>query len=117
MSGRKKGDSMSSTGSEGSPKTKGRGERLIDIGRPLTVGTTFLNGTHVLSPSLVSTISNKACQFTMTFRNEGDDNSVYYGQGGLIRGDKIVETPGRRATAGGNSNSQQTPPCFFLRIR
>lgn len=108
MSGRKKGDSMSSTGSEGSPKTKGRGERLIAIGRPIaTVGTTFLNGTHVLSPSLVSTISNKACQFTMTFRNEGDDNSVYYGQGGLIRGDKIAETPGRRATAGGNSNSSK----------
>ena len=71
------------------------------------MGTTFLNGTHVLLPSLVSTVSNKAYQFTMTFRNEGDNNSVYYGQGGLIHSDKIAETPGRHATARGNCNSSK----------
>ena len=66
---RKKGDSPLSSGSEGSPKTKGRGERLIDSGRPhSTVGTTFLSGEHGISPGLVSTVSSKACQFTMTFR-------------------------------------------------
>jgi hypothetical protein len=105
---RKRGDSLSSAGSEGSPKTKGRGERLIASGRPhSTVGTTFLSGDHGISPGLVSTVSNRACQFTMTFSDEGDDHSVYYGQGGLIRGDKIAETPVRGATAGGNSNSRK----------
>ncbi|KAL3896270.1 MAG: hypothetical protein SGARI_007217 [Bacillariaceae sp.] len=43
----------------------------------------------------------------MIFSDEGDDHSVYYGQGGLIRcGDKIVdETRVQGSTAGGNSNS------------
>jgi hypothetical protein len=75
--GRKRGDYLSSTGSEGSPKTKGRGERLIASGRPhSTVGTTFLSGDEGISPGLVSTVSNKACQFTMTFDDDKDDNAI-----------------------------------------
>lgn len=109
--GRKSGDSLSSSASEGSPKTKGRGERLIASGRPhSTVGTTFLSGDHAISPDLVSTVSNKACQFTMTFVDDRDDNATYYGQGGLIRGNKIAQTPSQpiQSVVGGtHCNSQK----------
>eukprot|EP00977_Amphora_coffeiformis_P028060 scaffold34685_cov183-Amphora_coffeaeformis.AAC.40 len=47
-------------------------------------------------PEISSTVSNKACQFTMTFSDNGYDNYTYYGQGGLIRG----------------SNSSQTAACW-----
>ncbi|CAB9510295.1 expressed unknown protein [Seminavis robusta] len=94
---RKRVDSLSCTGSEGSPKTKGRGEHLIASGRPhSTVGSSFLSGDHGISPGLVATVSSKACQFAMTFDDNGDDNTIYYGQDGLIRGNKIGETPIRR---------------------
>ena len=86
---RKRGDSISSTS-----KKKGGGERLIDSGRRTsTVGTAFVNGNDTLSSRLVSNVTHKACQFTMIFEDEEDDLCVYFGQGGLIRGNKIVSTP------------------------
>jgi hypothetical protein len=70
------------------------------------VGTTFLSGDHGISPGLVSTVSNKACQFTITFDDDGDDNAIYYGQGGLIRGNKIAQTPSRpKQSVGGDARS------------
>jgi hypothetical protein len=99
LSGRKSGDSMSSWSSEDSPKTKGGGERLIDSGRAhTTVGTAFVSGDHGLSSTLVRNVSNKACQFKMTFDDEGDDNIIYFGQGGLLRGDRIADTPEGKGT-------------------
>ena len=95
-SDRKRGDSASSTSStgEGSPKTKGGGERLIASGRrTTTVGTAFVNGDHTVSSLLVSHVTHKACQFSMIFEDGGDGLCVYFGQGGLIRSAKIASTP------------------------
>lgn len=95
ISDRKRGDSRSFTRSaEGTPKKKGRGERLIASSRPSRiVGTAFFSGDCSLSLRLASNVSSKACQFTMAFEDEVGDLSIYYGQGGLIRGAKIAPTP------------------------
>lgn len=47
----------------------------------------------------------------MTFSDKEDDHSVYYGQGGWIRGDKIAD-PDQGATAGVNSNSRKRHVSF-----
>ena len=95
--GRKKADrdSVSSGSSvEDSPKKKGRGERLIADGRPhSTVGTAFMSGDFDLSSQLVNKVSSKACQFMVIYDDDHGDNSIYFGQGGLLRGSKIASTP------------------------
>lgn len=93
MSSRKRGDSISSTSSDSSLK-KGRSERLIDASRlGKTVGVSFVSDATVISARLVAEVSNKACQFYMTFKEPDDTIVHYFGQGGLIRGDRIPGTP------------------------
>jgi hypothetical protein len=47
----------------------------------------------VITPGLVASVSNKACQLMVTFKDADDDNANYFGQGGLLRGEKLASTP------------------------
>ena len=93
MSGRKRADSKS-VSTDSSPKTKGRGERLVNRGCDhATVGTSFVSGSHEISVALVETVSSKACLFYLTFKDTYLGNEYYYGQGGLIQGETLTVTP------------------------
>ena len=96
--GRKRGDSassLSSASSSSSSNKKGRGERLLRRDRRSdTVRSSFVNGTDLISDQLVSIVSDKACQFVMHFMTaDGGDTVIYYGQGGLIQGNRLTESP------------------------
>ena len=93
MSSRRRGDSIFSTSSDGSLK-KGRCERLVDASRlGQTVGVSFVSDATAISERLVAEVSDKACQFNITFKQPDDTLVHYFGQGGLIRGDRIPGTP------------------------
>jgi hypothetical protein len=94
MSGRKRADCLSSTSTDGSPKKKGRGERLVNRGRDhVTVGTSFVSGSQAISAALVEKVSNKACQFYMAFKNTEQGNEYYYSQDEFIREERLAATP------------------------
>lgn len=104
MSSRKQANSVASS-STGSPKKKGRGERLIDSGREVgTVGTSFVSGKQEISSGLVAKVSVKACELYMTFTDTANNNQNYYGQGGLIQGEKLAVTP---SDGDGNGRTRQ----------
>ena len=76
------------------PRTKGRGERLIDSERPFTdVAGIFISGNARISNTLAQKVALKACQILITFEDNEELNSVYHGQAGLIRGEKLASTP------------------------
>ena len=109
MTDRKRGESISSSSSGGSPKAKGGGERLIDSSRDCSViRNTFVSGTHDISSDLVKEVSTKACEFYMTFRNPGTGNEYYHGQGGFLRGEiLLMAATGRRH---GDGDGQEPEP-------
>lgn len=92
--GRKRGDFIGSSTSSIVAK-KGRGERLLRRDRPsATVVQTFVNGTGAISPSLVTEVSSKACQIQVYFVDvHGDDAGSYYGQAGLLKGERLTPSP------------------------
>jgi hypothetical protein len=96
MCGRKRADSNYSASSDSSPQKKGRGERLVSRGRDhVTVGTSFVSGSHEISAALVDKVSHKACRFYITFKGNGGGNEYYHGQGGLLQGERLLPTPPR----------------------
>lgn len=92
MPGRKRADSIPSTGST----TKCRNERMIEASRVgELVGTSFVSGAAPISRQLVSIVSRKACQLTVVFRDNvtREQLPACFGQGGLLRGPKIRGSP------------------------
>lgn len=101
--GRKRGNSIASSTSSAVGK-KGRGERLLRRDRPsATVVQSFVNGMGAISPSLITKVSSKACQIQVYFVDDhGDDAGSYYGQAGLIKGERLTPSP-----SGGPENKRR----------
>jgi V8-like Glu-specific endopeptidase len=58
------------------------------------VRSSFINGTDSISEALAFEVSNKACQFNMTFADAvGGDTVEYVGQGGLLKGSRLTPSP------------------------
>jgi hypothetical protein len=78
---------------------KCRHERMVEGSRVGdTVGTSFVSDTSAISRQLVDIISPKACQLCVVFRDRitGEELPPAYGNGGLLRGPKIVGAPEAR---------------------
>lgn len=73
-----------------------------------------MNGTDLISDQLVSIVSDKACQFVTYFMAaDGGDTVIYYGQGGLIKGNhRLTESPPTDAARPKNRSRTRTTVTF-----
>ena len=91
---RKRAASYANSSASRSHKKKGRGERLLDAGKHgEVVAKSFVDDATAVSRELVTQVANKAAEIYVTFADVASNNHEYYGQGGLIMGSKVAETP------------------------
>lgn len=98
--------SDSSSGhSVGSRQRKCHPEKLIEMSRRVReVGTAFVDDGAAISPTLAAIVSSKAFCLHISLKNRrtGEDSDTAVGQVGLIRGERLTQSPPqqKRAVAG-----------------